>query len=63
MRRKKWRGERVRKGDRGKEMQVHMGKGRVTLRVEEKAHVGRCWGERVGTRKGKQKKKRKKGKK
>ena len=62
MRRRKWRGERIRKADRGKEMQVHMGKGRVTVRVEEKTHVGRAWGERVGTRKGKkrQKKKRKK---
>lgn len=51
MRRIKWRGERVRKGDRGKEIQVHTGKARVTVVVEEKTHVGRAWGERVATRK------------
>lgn len=62
MRRRKWRGERIRKSDRGKEIQVHIGKGRVTIMVEEKAHVGRVWGERVATRKGKKVQK-KKGKK
>lgn len=59
MRRIKWRGERVRRIDRGKEMQVPMGKARVTVVVKEKAHVGRAWGERVATRKGKKRQKKK----
>lgn len=59
----KGRNEKVRKSDRDVEKQVHIGKGRVKVKVSSERARGKIWKEFVGTlKRGKSKKDKRKGK-